>query len=69
VVDTEFAELLRHALLSAMQVGAPVLVVAFVVRVWVSTWPGAAIAPKKRLSPCVALSIVRPSKASNVARL
>ena len=31
MVDTEFAELLRHALLAAMHVGAPVLVVAFVV--------------------------------------
>jgi flagellar biosynthesis protein FliQ len=31
VVETEFAELLRHALLAAMHVGAPVLVVAFVV--------------------------------------
>ena len=31
MVDTEFAELLRHALLTAMHVGAPVLVVAFVV--------------------------------------
>jgi flagellar biosynthetic protein FliQ len=31
VVDTEFAELLRHALLAAMHVGAPVLVVTFFV--------------------------------------
>ncbi len=31
MVDTEFAELLRHALLAAMQLGAPVLVVAFAV--------------------------------------
>lgn len=31
MVDTEFAELLRHALLAAMHVGAPVLVVTFVV--------------------------------------
>ena len=31
MVETEFAELLRHALLAAMHVGAPVLVVAFVV--------------------------------------
>ena len=29
MVDTEFAELLRHALLAAMHVGAPVLVVAW----------------------------------------
>ncbi len=31
MVDTEFAELLRQALLAAMHVGAPVLVVAFAV--------------------------------------
>lgn len=31
MVDTEFAELLRHTLLTAMHVGAPVLVVAFAV--------------------------------------
>ena len=31
MVDTEFAELLRHALVAAMHAGAPVLVVAFVV--------------------------------------
>ena len=44
-------------------------VVDDVVSVYESTCPGAAIAPKKRLSPGDALSSARPSKDSKEARL